>query len=100
MVAPDPFVDIQPDKPPVPKDSPIPELLREAITWARQNGVIEMEIPAGRFILKPAAPPHVPTMEDLKASKPKLAPGGYPEDVLFAAVPTFAAPTDAEAPKD
>ena len=70
----DPFESDTPAPQPVPANSPIPMALREAITWARANGVVEMEIPAGRFVLRPAAPTG-PTMADLQEKLgPKLKP--------------------------
>lgn len=81
----DPFADEPiPDAPVVPADSPLSATAREALTWARENGVVELDMPNfGRFVLKPLPPKHVPTMADLTA-KLKGPNAGMDEHILYA----------------
>lgn len=96
----DPFESDTPAAAPtVPANSPISAELREAINWARANGVSEMEIPAGRFVLRAAAN-SAPTMADLQEKLgPKFKPvvGGFDPNLLFAASPNPYVP-DSEQP--
>jgi hypothetical protein len=85
--------------PPVPANSPLSAELREAIVWARYNGVVEMELNGiGRFLIRPSAAP-LPfngqeALADKYGKKAKLAPGGYDEATLYAA--TTPTPTPEE----
>jgi len=96
----DPFESDAPAAPAVPTNSPLSSELREAIVWARANGVAEMELPAGRFILRPPAPSSAPTMADLQeklGGKVKPVIGGFDPNLLFAASPNPYVP-DSEEP--
>lgn len=96
---------VDPALPPtgVPANSPLSEVMREALVWARHHGVLEMELKAdgsSRFIMRPgpeAVPP--PTAAEIAArlngstpseaapaQRPTTA-GGYDPDILFASSP-------------
>lgn len=77
-----------------PADSPLPRNLREALTWAREHGVLELKLEnIGSFVLKPSAPKG-PTLEEIQAriappQRSELTHGGYDPDILFAAAPSL-----------
>ena len=88
QVPPDP-VGVDPDK------GPLPNSVREALSWCLRNGVTEVKLPnIGEFSLRAQQPPHIPTLDEAKqiigldkltSPQPdkKLAPGGYDPDILY-----------------
>ena len=92
---PDPFASEPIPEPEIPENSPLSAKAREALTWARENGVVEMDLPGfGRFVLKPAAPKHAPTMSDLTEKLNGPRPAMDPNILYASALPYIPASDD------